>query len=266
MDIDRHKSVVNLPLNAEELKKNKATQTAELISVSQNDQSVNKAEHKRSDANVLISSQGKLVQEIDETSNKIDNILEKHLSKDQKAELDSIYKKLDGILDKDNLTREQEDSVSKSFEKIHNIYESSVDKLSNDEHETVEKLSKTINTLTAKLDAYDDGKANQDMPTQSVRDKDASYASVEIGGKNTFTEAFASKKKTNKKALTVAQLNALSVAELNKLPRNQLKKLNSKQLNKLNADLLNSLSLPQLKQLSSANVAKLNQAQKDRLA
>ena len=71
-----------------------------------------------------------------------------------------------------------------------------------------------------------------------------------------LSEVVASKKKSKKKALTVAQLNALLVAELNKLSPSQVKKLNAKQLNKLNASLLNTLALPQLKQLSSGQYSK----------
>lgn len=197
---------------------------------------------------VSLSEEGKLTQKIDAASNEIDKILLRYVSPEQKKELNGIYTKLEGLFSKESLTGKEEKSAEVLFEQVHNILESSIDKLSTEEHKTVDKLGITMDTLSAQLEP-NEAKATDEVPQPSV------------GVSNEIPDSIVQSKQGKKKSLTVAQLNALSVMELNKLPANQLKKLNSQQLNKLNAAKLNSLDLPQLKQLTPSNVEKLNQVQ-----
>jgi len=205
--------------------------------------------------NVYVSTQGKLSQEIDAASDKIDDILLSHVTPAQEDKLNDIYQQLDKIFEKEELTEKEEKSANDLFEQVHNILDSSVNKLTSSERETVDKLVSKMDGLITQLEQSDTSRSpnkNSTSDKSSVSDDLSSILSNE--------------KKTNKKRLTVSELNALSALELNKLPANQLKKLNAQQLNKLNASQLNSLALPQLKQLSANNLGKLNQSQMNKVS
>jgi hypothetical protein len=138
---------------------------------------------------------------------------------------------------------------------VHNILQSSVDKLTNAERETVDKLAIEMDGLIETLDKShnSDSASNNSMRTHS-------------GNVDISPSFLSNEKQKSKNKLTVAELNALSVVELNKLSTNLLKKLNAQQLNKLNASQLNNLALPQLKLLSTGNMEKLSQSQANRLS
>lgn len=207
--------------------------------------------------NTILSTEGKITQQIDTTSEQIDDILLRHITPEQKDTLDGIYQKLDRIFEKDQLTDKEENAAEALFEQVHNILETSVNKLTKTERKTVDKLANKMDGLISQLEKND---MSQSPNNNSVSAKTSSSSSDDLA--NIFT----TEKQANKKALTVAELNALSVLELNKLPANQLKKLNAQQLNKLNASQLNSLALAQLKQLSANNLEKLNQSQTNKLS
>ncbi|NQZ83168.1 MAG: hypothetical protein HRT52_19350 [Colwellia sp.] len=201
-----------------------------------------------------LSTEGKLSQEIDAASQKIDDILLGHVTPAQKSKLNDIYQQLDQIFEKGQLTKQEEKSADALFEQVHNILESSVTKLTNSERETVENLANKMDGLIGKLDKSGFG----DSPNNAVKNNS--------GNVDIQPSSLSNEKQKSKNALTVAELSALSVVELNKLPVNLLRKLNSQQLNKLNASQLNSLALPQLKLLSTGNIEKLNQTQTNKLA
>ena len=75
-----------------------------------------------------------LTQEIEITSDEIDRILEQHLTPEQKKELSTIYEKRDKLFDKDNLSKLQESFAKGLNEQAHNILETSIDKLSDEEY------------------------------------------------------------------------------------------------------------------------------------
>jgi hypothetical protein len=268
MEIEPNKNILNPPLNIESIEQKSRVQSTSEIAQSNVDKSSVNVESMTSVSSVQISSEGKLTQAIDEASDKIDNILEKHLTNDQKKNLDDIYKKLDSLFESDNLSQKQENTVEALFEQAHQIYNTSIEKLSGSEHKTIDKLASKMENLSAQLAQYENNSPSASkQANDSSNPKNSEAASKAITGSGSeLSDVAASKKKSKKKALTVAQLNALSVAELNKLPPSELKKLNAKQLNKLNANLLNTLALPQLKQLSSGNIGKLNQTQQDKLS
>jgi DNA-directed RNA polymerase subunit H (RpoH/RPB5) len=199
---------------------------------------------------VTISLEGKLNQAIDTASDEIDDILLRHTSPEQKQQLDEIYNTLDKLFSKDILTKKEEESAEVLFEKVHVILESSVDKLTTSESETVDKLLNKMDVLTEQLD-----KNNSNDPLMVGSE----ISKVDIT--STSSDPIDIKKQGSKKALTVAEINALSATELNKLTVDQLKKLNARQLNRLNASQLNRLDPAQLKQLTPSNVDKLNQSQ-----
>lgn len=204
---------------------------------------------------VTLSTEGILSQEIDDVSEKIDDILLRHVTPEQKNKLNDIYQQLDQIFEKDQLTAQEEKSADALFEQVHNILESSISKLTSTERESVDKLENKMDGLIEKLDTTNAGHSqnNTSLQTQS-------------GNVDIQSSSLSNEKQKSINALTVAELNALSAVELNKLPANLLKKLNTQQLNKLNASQLNSLALSQLKQLSTGNIEKLNQSQTNRLS
>ena len=205
--------------------------------------------------NIYVSSQGKLSQEIDAASDKIDDILLGHVTPTQKDKLNDIYQQLDKIFEKEQLTEKEEKSADALFEQVDNILESSVNKLTSTERETVDKLVSKMDGLITQLEQSDTSRSPNKNSTSDKTSVSDDLSSI-----------LTNEKKANKKKLTVAELNALSALELNKLPANQLKKLNAQQLNKLNASQLNSLALPQLKQLSANNLGKLNQSQTNKVS
>ncbi|NQZ22787.1 MAG: hypothetical protein HRT53_12105 [Colwellia sp.] len=204
--------------------------------------------------NITLSTEAKLSQEINTVSDKIDDILLGHVTPAQKDKLNDIYQQLDQLFEKDQLTAQEEKSADALFEQVHNILESSVNKLTNAERETVDKLADKMDGLITQLEQSDARRSPNDNPMSANNNSRDNLSSILIN-----------EKQANKKKLTVAELNALSALELNKLPANQLKKLNAQQLNKLNASQLNSLPLPQLKQLSTNNLGKLNQSQANKI-
>lgn len=181
-----------------------------------------------------LSTEGKLSQEIDATSDEIDQILERHLTPDQKKDIESIYKKLDELFEKDKLTIKEESLAESLFEKVHNTLETSIEKLSDEEHVNVDELAKKMVTLTLKLENVE----NSTFSITFDNKKNHLFADMEHEAQ------------ISKKTLTVAELNDLPTNELNKLPANQLRKLNEKQLNRLNSAQLNGLAVAQLKKLS----------------
>ena len=204
--------------------------------------------------NISLSTEGKLSQEIDTASDKIDDILLRHVTPAQKDKLDDIYQQLDQLFEKDPLTEQEEKSAEALFEQVHNILESSVNKLTSAERETVDQLANKMDGLITQLERSD---TNRSQKNDSTSNK--------VIVSDDLSNILTNKKQANPKKLTVAELNALSALELNKLPANQLKKLNAQQLNKLNASQLNSLALPQLKQLSANNLSKVNQSQTNKI-
>jgi len=194
-----------------------------------------------------ISDEAKLVQEIDASSEKIDSILISHLSDKQLKQLDGLYEKLEIAFSEQEMNHKEVIQIDDLFEKVHDILQTSFDKLSNDEQKTVDNLISKMDKLEIKLEdnvqIY-----KKEKPTLATND------SSEI---NLNTE----QKKNKKSQLTVAELNALPVIELQKLQANQIKKLNSQQLNKLSISQLNALPSSQLKQLTPSNISKLNQSQ-----
>jgi hypothetical protein len=231
---------------------NKKNNTQEVMfdskkSVTVTEQSINKVPQE-----ISLSTEGKLTQAIDKTSDEIDDILIKHITPDQKKELTSIYSRLDDLFAKEKLTDKVVKSIEALFEQVHVIFESGIEKLTKTERNEVEKLSSKMDKLTSTLEKNE--RVNVEV----------AHSSAAIG--NTSDSLSGAEIKSHKKTLTVAELNALSAIELNKLSTNQLKKLNSKQLNKLNAAQLNTLPIAQLKHLSPNNVDKLNQSQANKLA
>ena len=232
------------------------TSTQQTNSVSQaQEQTIEGIPDPRASSNISLSTEGKLAQQIDAASDQIDDILLRHVTPQQEKELNDIYQKLDQLFEKDQLTGQEERSADALFEQVHNILETSVDKLSSGEREKVDQLVNTMDGLMAKFDQGDAGRLlNANTPGNNSNGVD-SLSNI-IGGS----------KSASNKSLSVAELNALSAIELNKLPANLLKKLNSGQLNKLNAAQLNTLSAAQLNQLSANNLEKLNPAQAQKIS
>jgi len=208
-----------------------------------------------SSSKTYLSTEGKLSQKIEATSDKIDDILQKHVTPAKKDKLNDIYQQLDSIFEKEKLTEQEEQSAEVLFEKVHNILDSSVKKLTDAERETVDQLVEKMDGLITQLEQSDTSRSPETDSISSTKSTRDDLSSIMIN-----------EKKANKKKLTVAELNALSPLELNKLPANQLKKLNAQQLNKLNVSQLNNLALPQLKQLSANNLGKLNQSQANKVS
>jgi hypothetical protein len=265
MEIEHNKNTLNSPMNIASTEQKSHVQSTSKIEQNNADKQLVNIENKAATASVQLSSEGKLVQAIDETSDKIDSILEKHLTKEQKQSIDGIYKQLEGIFESDNLSKKQEKTVDALFEQVNQIYNTSIEKLSSGEHEAIDKFANKMNDLSAQLAQSENNDVTASKQNNDGRNTRNSEAAEKAITGSELSDVAESKKKSKKKALTVAQLNALSVAELNKLSPRQVKKLNAKQLNKLNASLLNMLALPQLKQLSNVNIGKLNQMQQDKL-
>ncbi len=246
MKIDNEVGVQNLAMI------NQKINTQEVIPDSKESVTVAKHSINKIPQEISLSTEGKLTQAIDKTSDEIDDILIKHITPDQKKELTSIYNRLDDLFAKEKLTDKELKSTEALFEQVHVIFESGIEKLSKTELNEVEKLASKMDKLTSNLEK------NEQVNVE------ISHSSPAIG--NVSDSLSGSDIKGRKKLLTVAELNKLSVIELNKLSANQLKKLNSKQINKLNAAQLNTLPIAQLKHLSPNNVDKLNQSQANRLA
>lgn len=269
MKIEQNKNILNPLMNIEGTNQTSPAQSTRKVESSSVNKQALHVENNASTSSVKISSEGKLIQAIDDTSDKIDSILERHLTVDQKKNLDDIYKELDTLFSKGKLSKEQEKSAEILLEQADKIYNTSIEKLSEKEHKTVGELSDKIEKLSEKLsniENSDDGASGTETTSKSNESGGSEKSDGETSTKKSeLADTIKKKGKAKKKNLTVAELNALSVAELNKLPPHQLKKLNAKQLNKLNANLLNTLALPQLQKLSKSNIEKLNQAQRDKL-
>jgi len=208
---------------------------------------------------ISLSSSGKLAQQIDQSSEQLDDILLRHVTAEQKDTLNGIYQKLDNLFDKGELTEKDEKSADELFEQVHNILETSINKLSESEHQQVDKLVTKMDGLMMQLDQSDANRSPSDSTINgAMLANNTSVDSLLSSSGRTEPE--------NKKSKSVAELNALSALELNKLSAQQLKKLNSKQLNKLNSSQLNSLGVAQLRQLSPSNVEKLNASQTHKLS
>lgn len=208
----------------------------------------------RASDKLTLSTEGQLIQEIDLASDKIDSILEQHLTQEQEKELSTIYDKLDKLFEKDNLTKQEESLAEGLNEQVHNILETSIEKLSDEEHLVVDGLAKKMDMLTIKL---------ENIETSNAEKNNSSIVSV--NKTNNQASYIESETQANKQTFTVAELNALSTSELHTLPANLLRKLNTKQLNRLNINQLNTLALAQLKQLNPSNIEKLNQSQLNKL-
>ena len=145
MEIKSDYNSLNMAQNAE-IK----TQKIDAVSIEKaNKNQVDGDNSKALASSVQLSSEGKLIQAIDETSDKIDSILEKHLTTEQKQSLGGIYKQLDGLFESDNLSQKQERKVDALFEQANSIYNTSIEKLSSGEHETIDKLSNKMDKLSA---------------------------------------------------------------------------------------------------------------------
>jgi len=198
-----------------------------------------------------ISNEAKLVHEIDVSSEKIDSILMSHLSDKQLKQLDGLYEKLETAFSRQEMNHKEVIQIDDLFEKVHDILQTSFEKLSNNEQ-------KTVNNLISKMDKLEIQLDDNVQIYQKEKPAIATSNSSEI---NLNTEL----KESKKSKLTVAELNALPVIELQKLQASQIKKLNSQQLNKLSISQLNALPISQLKQLTPSNISKLNQSQLNNL-
>ncbi len=161
---------------------------------------------------ITLSLEGKLNQEIDTVSDKIDDVLLRHISSKQKQELNDIYKKLDNLFSKDKLTKKKEKSAEVLFEQVHLILESSLDKLTTSENKTLDKLATKMDILTEQLDKnHSNNPLIISLKTirNDIRPSSSESTNIEMKG--------------SKKTLTVAEINALSTTELNKLSAQQLK-------------------------------------------
>ncbi|PAJ72443.1 hypothetical protein CJF42_21180 [Pseudoalteromonas sp. NBT06-2] len=199
-----------------------------------------------------ISNEAKLVQEIDASSNKIDNILMSHLSSQQLKELDGLYSELETAFSKEKMNYKEIKIIDDLFEKVHDILQTSFDKLSNDEQKTVDDLIFKMDKLEIQLDDNPHIYQKQ-KPTLTTNDSPEMNLNTDLN-------------KNKKSRLTVAELNALPIIELQKLPLNQIKKLNTQQINKLSIIQLNTLPTLQLKQLTPGNISKLNPSQLSKLS
>lgn len=225
----------------------------EVLSHTKDNDTITKQSTNKSSQELSLSSEGKLTQNIAKISDEIDTILMKHITPDQKKELEGIYSKLDDLFAKEKTTDKDRVSTEALFEQVHVILESGVEKLSTKERDNIEKLASKMDNFTAQLE-------KQELVTG-----ESGHSSSAVNNSSDRFSGQGAEIKQGKKALTVAELNALSAVELNKLSTNQLKKLNSKQLNKLNATQLNTLPIAQLKHLNPNSVDKLNQSQENKL-
>lgn len=199
---------------------------------------------------LALSNAGKLTQDLDKTSQEIDQILAKHLSPEQKKELNAIYQKLEKEFESGNGSASSEKKIENLFEQAHNILDSSVDKLSTNERKQVDGLVEKMDGLENQLSALEEAEFGGGAGYSGGGAREQGQGQdVEVGS------AQGSGKK--KKNLSVAELNSLSAAELNKLPAHLLKKLNAQQLNKLNASQLNLLPENLLSKLNPSNLAKV---------
>ena len=195
---------------------------------------------------LYLSTEGKLTQELDQTSMKIDQILSSYLSTEQKKELTNIYQKLDKAFDSSDGSAYSEQKIEHLFEQAHEILETSVDKLSPTETKQVDTLINKMDYLEHKLAGFEQHAFSGSSPVSNdQRQRYEAEANIMATPTN------------KKKTLSVAELNALSAAELNKLPAHLLKKLNAQQLNKLNASQLNLLPDNLLNKLTPSNLAKV---------
>lgn len=206
---------------------------------------------------VSLSAPSRLIQELDNTSDAMDKILFNHLDKTQKAQLQEIYTELDRAFDQGGHSPENDKKIDALFERAHQIFGTSLDKLSMDEHKQLDQLNNKLIDLESNLAMAEQGELTLPTATFSPIQQQApgSNPTAEVAA-NTGISAPAKKNKTEK-ALSVAELNALSAVELNKLPAHQLKKLNTNQLNKLNASQLSLLPSSALQKLSPTTLAKL---------
>ncbi|SFD00059.1 hypothetical protein [Pseudoalteromonas denitrificans] len=94
-----------------------------------------------------ISEAGKVTQQIDSLFDKVDNIYMTHLSSEQKKELDTSYKKLDELFEKQELSPAQDKTINALFDKIDEIFTSAEKSLTPKEQETLANLDLKINDL-----------------------------------------------------------------------------------------------------------------------
>ena len=199
-----------------------------------------------------LSSEGKLHQAIDAISDQVDSILMSHLSPAQEKELANTYQEIDKLFAGGDIQAKDEHKAEQLFEKVHNILDTSFDKLSEQEHQYIDGLSFQMDKLTQELE-------QQEM----AMEQNMSFSAPNSPG--SLTDLIHGNGGNNKKSLSVAELNSLSAVDLNKLPASELKKLNANQLNKLNTAQLNLLEVAQLKMLSQINLEKLNPSQQAKL-
>lgn len=202
---------------------------------------------------VEVSDQGKLFQQLDEKSEKVESMLRSHMSPEQAKEVENSFEAIDAILGKEVLSKKDEANLEKLSEKIDVAFTNSIAKMSADEKDVFNKLDTELEGLEQQVEAI----------SESEMEAYQAGGQVPSGGFNGSSEANSSEigdKKSNK------NLNSLTTAQLNKLSALLLKKLSSIQLNKLNSNQLNKLDTLQLNQLSLTNQAKLNASQMAKLS
>ncbi len=205
-------------------------------------------------AKVELSDQGKLFQQLDEKSEKLENMLRANMTPEQAAEVEESFQRIDAILEKDQLTVKDEKNLDKLSDKIDSAFSSSIEKMSATEKKEFNKLDSELKGLEKKLESITEQnllsfQTDRQMPSGGFDSSSASSSGEESEGKQSSSN-----------------LNSLTTAQLNKLSALLLKKLSSIQLNKLNASQLNKLEITQLSQLSPPNQAKLNASQLAKLS
>jgi hypothetical protein len=212
---------------------------------------------------VEVSDQGKLFQQLDEKSEKLEGMLRSHMSPEQAKEVESSFEAIDAILDKEILSKKDEAKLDELSEKLDDAFSSSIAKMSVDEKEVFNKLDAELKGFEQQVEAISESEMEAYQTGGQVPSGGFNVSSGGGYSKRSSVEVSSSDieyKKSNK------NLNSLTTAQLNKLSALLLKKLSSIQLNKLNANQLNKLDILQLNQLSLMNQAKLNASQMAKLS
>lgn len=195
-------------------------------------------------AKIELSDKGKLFQQLDEKSEKVESMLRANMTPEQAAGVEESFKKIDAILEKDQLSAKDEKTLEKLSEKIDSAFASSIEKMSTAEKKEFNKLDSELESLSIKFES---------IPEQELMSFQADRQVPSAGFDSFLAGSEDSKPAKN--------LNSLTTDQLNKLSALLLKKLSSSQLNKLNTSQLNKLDALQLNQLSSANQGKLSASQ-----
>jgi hypothetical protein len=208
-------------------------------------------------ANVELSDQGKLFQQLDEKSEKVENMLRANMTPEQAAEVEESFQEIDAILEKEQLTVKDERVLDKLSAKIDSAFAHSIEKMSTTEKKEFNKLNSELEGLEQKLESIPEQELMNFQLDRQL--PSAGFESFSVSSVNSSVGETEGKQSSN-------NLSSLTTVQLNKLSALLLKKLSSIQLNKLNATQLNKLEITQLSQLSPSNQAKLSSSQLAKLA